>query len=294
MKNVKVDESVNVEKIAGMTPGMSGADLANLVNEAALMAVRCGKKAVGMTEFEEAVERVVAGLEKKNRVINAKEREIVAYHEMGHAIVALALPGTDPVHKISIIPRGVAALGYTMQVPTQDRFLLNRTELLNRIASLLGGRAAEEIVFGDVSTGAHNDLARATDIARSMVKEYGMSEKLGQIYLSSEKGGRFLDTISSGDAREYSEETARAIDAEIRNIIHNQYETARRSCSRGGTCWRRTPWFCWRRRRSTGRRSRAVQLGSRLIIRAIRSAGPLISLPLSDPLSCETPVQGYL
>ena len=226
MKNVKVDESVNVEKIAGMTPGMSGADLANLVNEAALMAVRCGKKAVGMTEFEEAVERVVAGLEKKNRVINAKEREIVAYHEMGHAIVALALPGTDPVHKISIIPRGVAALGYTMQVPTQDRFLLNRTELLNRIASLLGGRAAEEIVFGDVSTGAHNDLARATDIARSMVKEYGMSEKLGQIYLSSEKGGRFLDTISSGDAREYSEETARAIDAEIRNIIHNQYETA--------------------------------------------------------------------
>ncbi len=226
MKNVKMDESVNVEKIAGMTPGMSGADLANLVNEAALMAVRGGKKAVGMTEFEEAVERVVAGLEKKNRVINTKEREIVAYHEMGHAIVALALPGTDPVHKISIIPRGVAALGYTMQVPTQDRFLLSRTELLNRVASLLGGRAAEEIVFGDVSTGAHNDLSRATDIARSMVKEYGMSEKLGQIYLSSEKGGRFLDAGSSGDAHEYSEETARAIDAEIRSIIHSQYEAA--------------------------------------------------------------------
>ncbi len=226
MKSVKMDESVNVEKIAGMTPGMSGADLANLVNEAALMAVRGGKKAVGMNEFEEAVERVVAGLEKKNRVINEKEREIVAYHEMGHAIVALALPGTDPVHKISIIPRGVAALGYTMQVPTQDRFLLSRTELLNRVASLLGGRAAESIVFGDVSTGAHNDLSRATDIARSMVKEYGMSEKLGQIYLSSEKGGRFLDAGSPGDAHEYSEETARAIDAEIRSIIHSQYETA--------------------------------------------------------------------
>ena len=226
MKNVKMDESVNVEKIAGMTPGMSGADLANLVNEAALMAVRGGKKAVGMIEFEEAVERVVAGLEKKNRVINTKEREIVAYHEMGHAIVALALPGTDPVHKISIIPRGVAALGYTMQVPTQDRFLLSRTELLNRVASLLGGRAAEAIVFGDVSTGAHNDLSRATDIARSMVKEYGMSEKLGQVYLSSEKGGRFLNADSSGDAHEYSEETARAIDAEIRSIIHSQYETA--------------------------------------------------------------------
>jgi len=226
MKNVKTDESVNVERLAGMTPGMSGADLANLVNEAALMAVRRGKKAVGMAEFEEAVERVVAGLEKKNRVINEKEREIVAYHEMGHAIVALTLPGTDPVHKISIIPRGVAALGYTMQVPTQDRFLLSRTELLNRVASLLGGRAAEEIVFGDVSTGAHNDLSRATDIARSMVTEYGMSEKLGQIYLSSDKGNRFLGSGTPDSASGYSEETARAIDAEIRHIIHTQYETA--------------------------------------------------------------------
>ncbi|HOS29084.1 MAG TPA: ATP-dependent zinc metalloprotease FtsH, partial [Deltaproteobacteria bacterium] len=226
MKSVKTDESVNVERLAGMTPGMSGADLANLVNEAALMAVRRGKKAVGMAEFEEAVERVVAGLEKKNRVINEKEREIVAYHEMGHAIVALALPGTDPVHKISIIPRGIAALGYTMQVPTQDRFLLSRTELLNRVASLLGGRAAEEIVFGDVSTGAHNDLSRATDIARSMVTEYGMSEKLGQIYLSSDKGNRFLGSGTPDSASGYSEETARAIDAEIRHIIHTQYETA--------------------------------------------------------------------
>ena len=147
-----------MEKLANMTPGMVGADLANLVNEAALLAVRRDKKEVGMPEFEEAVERIVAGLEKKNRLINPDERKIVAYHEMGHAIVALSLPGTDPVQKISIIPRGIAALGYTMQVPTEDRFLMKKTELLNKIASLLGGRAAEEIIFGDISTGAHNDL----------------------------------------------------------------------------------------------------------------------------------------
>lgn len=225
MKGIKVDESVHVERVAGMTPGMAGADLANLVNEAALLAVRRGKKTVGMSEFEEAVERVVAGLEKKNRVINEKEREIVAYHEMGHAIVALSLPGTDPVHKISIIPRGVAALGYTMQVPSQDRFLLSKAELLNRVASLLGGRAAEEIVFGDVSTGAHNDISRATDIARSMVKEYGMSEKLGQVCLTTEERGSFLEGPSAG-GNDYSEETSRAIDAEIRSIITTQYETA--------------------------------------------------------------------
>jgi cell division protease FtsH len=225
MKGIKVDESVHVERVAGMTPGMAGADLANLVNEAALLAVRRGKKTVGMSEFEEAVERVVAGLEKKNRVINEKEREIVAYHEMGHAIVALSLPGTDPVHKISIIPRGVAALGYTMQVPSQDRFLLSKTELLNRVASLLGGRAAEEIVFGDVSTGAHNDISRATDIARSMVKEYGMSEKLGQVCLTTEERGKFLEGPSAR-GNDYSEETSRAIDAEIRSIITTQYETA--------------------------------------------------------------------
>ena len=226
LRGIKAGDDVDVERLAAMTPGMVGADLANLVNEAALLAVRRGRKLVGMSEFEEAVERIVAGLEKKNRLINAREREIVAHHEMGHAIVALSLPGTDPVHKISIIPRGVAALGYTMQVPTQDRFLLSRTELLNRVASLLGGRAAEEIVFGDVSTGAHNDLSRATDIARSMVTEYGMSEKLGQIYLSSDKGNRFLGSGTPDSASGYSEETARAIDAEIRHIIHTQYETA--------------------------------------------------------------------
>jgi len=175
IQSVEAADDVDLEKLAGMTPGMVGADLANLVNEAALLAVRKSKNKVEMADFEEAVERIVAGLEKKNRLINPKEREIVAYHEMGHAMVALSLPGTDPVQKISIIPRGIAALGYTMQVPTEDRFLMKKTELLNRIATLLGGRAAEEIIFQDISTGAHNDLARATDIARSMVKEYGMS-----------------------------------------------------------------------------------------------------------------------
>ncbi len=225
LKNIKTDDTVDAEKIAGMTPGMVGADLANLVNEAALLAVRHGKQTVGMPEFDEAIERVVAGLEKKNRVINVKEREIVAHHEMGHAIVALSLPGTDPVHKISIIPRGVAALGYTMQVPTQDRYLLSRTELLNRISSFLGGRAAEEIIFGDISTGAHNDLSRATDIAKSMVREYGMSEKLGQIYLAPDKRSQFLDTGVS-EPHDYSEETAREVDDEIRQIIQDQYEIA--------------------------------------------------------------------
>ena len=222
IKNIKSEDDLDVGTLAGLTSGMAGADLANLVNEAALLAVRRGKKKAGMPEFEEAVERVVAGLEKKNRLINPKEREIVAYHEMGHAIVASSLPGTDPVKKISIIPRGIAALGYTMQTPTEDRFLMNKSELLNRIATLLGGRAAEEIVFEDISTGAHNDLARATDIARSMVKEYGMSAKMGQVYFAREKRNQFLNIPVEG-AVEYSEATAEMIDGEVREIISNQY-----------------------------------------------------------------------
>jgi cell division protease FtsH len=225
LRNIKVDPDLDVEKIADMTPGMVGADLANLVNEAALLAVRRGKKTVSLPEFEEAVERVVAGLEKKNRLINRKEREIVAHHEVGHALVALSLPGTDPVHKISIIPRGIAALGYTMQVPTEDRFLMSRTELLNRIATLLGGRAAEEIVFGDISTGAHNDLARATDIARSMIKEYGMSPRLGQVYFAEEKQSRFL-TGALMEKKDYSEATAEIIDSEVQKIVSGEYERA--------------------------------------------------------------------
>ena len=168
---------------------------------------------------------MVAGLEKKNRLINPREREIVAYHEMGHAIVAISIPGTDPVQKISIIPRGIAALGYTMQTPIEDRFLMNKSELLNRIATLLAGRAAEEIVFEDISTGAHNDLSRATDIARSMVKEYGMSAKVGQVYFAREKRNQFLNIPMEG-AVEYSEATAELIDSEVREIINQQYARA--------------------------------------------------------------------
>jgi cell division protease FtsH len=225
LKNVKTVKTLDVERLANMTPGMVGADLANLVNEAALLAVRRKKKKVSMSEFEEAVERVMAGLEKKNRLINKHEREIVAYHELGHAIVALSLPGTDPVQKISIIPRGIAALGYTMQVPTEDRFLMTKTELQNKVATLLGGRASEELVFGDVSTGAHNDLSKATDIARSMVKEYGMSSKVGKVYFAREKRSPFLDMGMEGSG-EYSDSTAELIDHEVRNIINEQYEKA--------------------------------------------------------------------
>jgi cell division protease FtsH len=225
LKGVTVVESLDLEKIANMTSGMVGADLANLVNEAALLAVRRNKQKVGMEEFEEAVERVMGGLEKRNRLINPEERKIVAYHEMGHAIVALSLPGTDPVQKISIIPRGIAALGYTMQVPTEDRFLMRKTELLSRIATFLGGRAAEEIIFGDISTGAHNDLSKATDIARSMVKEYGMSRKVGQVYFSHEKRHPFLD-MGMQSAEDYSEATSELIDNEIKEIIRDQYTVA--------------------------------------------------------------------
>ncbi len=225
LKTIQATEELDVERIAAMTSGMSGADLANLVNEAALLAVRRDKDIVGMAEFEEAVERVVAGLEKKNRLINPEEKKIVAYHELGHALVALDLPGTDPVQKITIVPRGIAALGYTMQVPTEDRFLMRRTELLNKIATLLGGRAAEEIVFGDISTGAHNDLSRATDIARSMVREYGMSQKLGQVYFAGPRRSQFLAGMPEGTP-EYSQATAETIDAEVHEIIAGQFRVA--------------------------------------------------------------------
>ena len=225
LKRIKAAGDLDLEKLASMTPGMVGADLANLVNEAALLATRNKKKAVGMPEFEEAIERVIAGLEKKNRLINPNEREIVAYHEVGHALVALSIPGTDPVQKISIIPRGIAALGYTMQVPTEDRFLMKKTELINKIAVLLGGRAAEEIVFQDISTGAHNDLSKATDIARSMVMEYGMSEKVGQVYYTREKQSPFLGIAAEGTGQ-YSQATAELIDQEIGRIIGEQYDRA--------------------------------------------------------------------
>jgi len=225
LDRVETDSGIDAEKIAAMTAGMVGADLANLVNEAALLAVRRDKERIGMAEVEEAVERVVAGLEKKNRLINAQEKEIVAYHELGHAIVAMALPGTDPVQKVSIIPRGIAALGYTMQVPTEDRFLMRKTELNQRIATLLGGRAAEALIFNDISTGAQNDLSRATDIARSMVTQYGMSDRLGQVYFAHQQQPQFLAAL--GETRgQYSDETAKTIDEEVKRIIEDQYQIA--------------------------------------------------------------------
>ena len=216
-RQVKLSPDVDLKVIASRTPGFVGADLANIVNEAALLAARKNKEGVEMSDIEEAIDRVVAGLEKKRRLMSKKEKEIVAFHESGHAIAASLLPNADPVRRISIIPRGISALGYTLQLPTEDRYLMTKSELLDRLAVLLGGRVAEEIVFGEISTGAHNDLQRATDIATSMVKEFGMSEKLGYATFEKEKGPLFLPSLSS--AREYSEDTAKQIDEEVKKII---------------------------------------------------------------------------
>ena len=227
-KQVALGPDADLEVIAGMTPGFSGADLANIINEATLLTVRRNKALVGLPELQEAVERVVAGLEKRNRVLNKMERERVAYHEVGHALVALSLPGADPIQKISIIPRGIAALGYTLQLPTEDRFLMTRTELENKIAVLLGGRIAEELTFGEASTGAQNDLVKATDIAKSMVKAYGMSDKLGAITLERERQPQFIPMQLSQEKGDYSEETAREIDCEIRRIVDEQFARVKR------------------------------------------------------------------
>jgi len=222
-KQVTLGPDADLENVAAMTPGFSGADLANIINEAALLAVRRGKDQVGFSELQEAVERVIAGLEKKNRILNKMEKERVAYHETGHALVAMSLPGMDQVQKISIIPRGVAALGYTLQLPTEDRFLMTKSELENKVAVLLGGRIAEETIFGEASTGAQNDLLKATDIAKSMVKAYGMSEKLGTITLERERQPQFLQLPIASEKGDYSEETAREIDCEVRRIVDEQY-----------------------------------------------------------------------
>ncbi|MBC7164425.1 MAG: ATP-dependent metallopeptidase FtsH/Yme1/Tma family protein [Roseovarius sp.] len=220
MKKVTLGADVDAEKVAALTPGFSGADLANLVNEAALLATRRKANAVTMEDFNNAVERIIAGLEKKNRVLNPREREIVAHHEMGHALVAMALPGVDPVHKVSIIPRGIGALGYTIQRPTEDRFLMTREELENKIAVLLGGRAAEKIVFGHLSTGAADDLVKATDIARAMVARYGMDPELGHVSYDTERPG-FLGTGDQPNwlTRRYSEATAERMDAAVRELV---------------------------------------------------------------------------
>ncbi|MGE0154989.1 MAG: ATP-dependent zinc metalloprotease FtsH [Reyranellaceae bacterium] len=221
LKKAKLARDVDAEKIAALTPGFTGADLANLVNEATLLATRRNADAVTMEDFNNAIERIVAGLEKRNRLLNPKEREIVAYHETGHALVAMALPGVDKVHKVSIIPRGIGALGYTIQRPTEDRYLMTREELENKMAVLLGGRAAEWIVFGHLSTGAADDLAKATDIAHAMVTRYGMTEKLGHVALEKDRRS-FLATDQpyyGPPERNYSDQTAATVDGEVRRII---------------------------------------------------------------------------
>jgi len=226
-RNVKLAPSVDLHVLAARTPGMAGADLANIINEAALLAARKGKDAVDMADLEEAVDRVVGGLERKSRVLSEKERDIVAHHEIGHALVASSLPNADPVHKVTIIPRGVAALGATYQLPLEDRYLLTRSELEDRIAVLLGGRVAEEIIYGEVSTGAHNDLERGTELARLMVMQYGMSEALGPMTFGGGQQSMFLRGAGLPQEREYSEESARRIDAETRTIIDRIYDRVR-------------------------------------------------------------------
>ena len=229
LRKIKTVPDLNVDEIAAMTAGFSGADLANVVNEAALLATRRRADAVNMEDITQAIERIVAGLEKKNKLINPHERRVIAFHESGHALVALALPGTDPVHKVSIIPRGVGALGYTIQRPTEDRYLMRRWELENKMAVLLGGRAAEMLEFGELSTGAADDLNRATDIARNMVMRYGMDDTLGQV-IYVEETPHFLDVSGvrvTSQPQLYSQETAREIDCAVRALVDRAYETAR-------------------------------------------------------------------
>ena len=227
-KRIKLAGDVEADKVAALTPGFTGADLANLVNEAALLATRRGADATSMADFGNAVERIVAGLEKRNRLLNPKEREIVAYHEMGHALVALALPGVDPVHKVSIIPRGIGSLGYTIQRPTEDRFLMTREELENKMTVSLGGRAAELIVFGHLSTGAADDLRRVTDIARSMVMRYGMSEKLGNVAYDRDPRSFMTgpDLPQPPHERDYADETAATVDEEVRTLVERAFQHA--------------------------------------------------------------------
>jgi cell division protease FtsH len=226
VQNVKLDESVKLRDVAGITSGFVGADLANLVNEAALLAARKGKSAVGIEEFNEGVERVTAGLEKKQRIIHEDEKLRVAYHESGHALVAYSLPNTDPVHKISIIPRGLAALGYTLQRPEGDRYLMTQAELESRVQVLLAGTVAEELAFDDVSTGAQNDLERASAIARSMVMDYGMS-RLGRVNYRESSRSPFLAGSDGAREHSHSEQTAREIDQEVKRIVDESIEKVR-------------------------------------------------------------------
>lgn len=228
-KNVTLAADVNLALVAAKTAGFAGADLANIVNEAALRAARNNKSAVDMKDFDDAIDRVVAGLEKRNRVMNPTEKETVAYHESGHALIAESRSHADRVSKVSIIPRGIAALGYTQQVPTEDRYLLKRSELLDRLDVLLGGRVAEEIVYGDISTGAQNDLQRATDMARHMITQYGMSERLGHVTFDSPRAGAFLNVADLPPRAAYSEQTAQRIDEEIGKLIADAHARVQRT-----------------------------------------------------------------
>ena len=224
-KKVKLSEGVDLDKIAAATSGFAGADLANLVNEAALLAARVNRTSVEQGDLNEAIERVVAGLEKKSRVLQPDEKKVVAYHEVGHAIVGHLMPGGSKVAKISIVPRGMSALGYTLQLPTEDRFLNSREDLQGQIATLLGGRSAEEVVFGKITTGAANDLQRATDIAEQMIGTYGMSETLGPLAYDKQGGSRFLGQ-GSNPRRAVSDSTAKEIDKEVRALVDNGHEKA--------------------------------------------------------------------
>jgi cell division protease FtsH len=224
--HIRLAPEVEIKVLAARTPGFVGADLANVVNEAALLAARYDKEAVEMADFEEAINRVVAGLQKKRRVMSRREQEIIAYHESGHALVAESLPHVDRVHRISIIPRGITALGYTLQLPTEDRYLMTRSELLDRLTVLMGGRTAEELAFQEISTGAQDDLARATDTARSMVMHYGMSERLGPQTYDQGHPSLFLDPTMPRPRLDVSEETARDIDREVHTLIAEAHERA--------------------------------------------------------------------
>ncbi|MFP4126826.1 MAG: ATP-dependent zinc metalloprotease FtsH [Alphaproteobacteria bacterium] len=224
--HIRLDPEVDLEQVATITPGFTGADLANLANEAALLATRRGRTAVTTEDFNNAIERIVAGLEKRNRVLNEKERRVVAYHELGHAVVANSLTGVDRVQKVSIIPRGIGALGYTLQRPTEDRFLMSEQELKNKMCVLLAGRAAESVFFEEISTGASDDLQRVTEIARAMVTRYGMERGLGQAAYESETGN-FLGTPAEGGGRRYGEETAREIDVAVRGLIDEAFQRAK-------------------------------------------------------------------
>lgn len=227
LRKIVLADDVDPDQIAAMTPGFSGADLANLINEAALAATRRNSNSVTMEDFNVAIERIVAGLEKKSRVLNPRERKTVAYHEMGHALIAASLPGMDPIHKVSIIPRGIGALGYTMQRPTEDRFLMTRRELKDKMTVLLGGRAAEALVFGEISTGANDDLDKATEIARNMVTRFGMSEEAGQMVYEPQRQAFLGDSIYGiSQQREYSEHSAKLIDSEIRILVDHALTVA--------------------------------------------------------------------